>query len=200
MEATAIDLKEKPREAGKPEHKSEQKNPVKAYLQKERVVSENTDAARDLFNQSRYGKLLADGRVQLALTEAMYLLERGKITIAATRGKKGINPEQFMKKSTKTQKNFWVKYSVFKDIRDRGYIIKTALKFGADFRIYDRGVKPGEDHARWILYPVHEGDHLTWQEFSAKNRVAHSTKKRLLIGVVDDEGDVSYWECRWLRP
>ena len=201
MEATIVDLKEKTKEAGKSEQKDEpKKNPVKAYLQKERVVSENTDAARELYNQSRYGKLLADGRVQLALTEAMYLLERGKITIAAPRGEKEINPEQFLKKATKTQKNFWVKYSVFKDIRDRGYIIKTALKFGADFRIYDRGVKPGEDHARWILYPVHEGDTLTWHEFSAKNRVAHSTKKRLLIGVVDEEADVSYWEVRWMRP
>ena len=200
MEATAVDLKEKAKETGKSEQKSEPKTPVKAYLQKERVVSENTDAARELYNQSRYGKLLADGRVQLALTEAMYLLERGKITIAAARGKKGVSPEQFMKSSTKTQKNFWVKYSVFKDIRDRGYIIKTALKFGADFRIYDRGVKPGEDHARWILYPVHEGDTLTWHELSAKNRVAHSTKKRLLIGVVDEEADVSYWEVRWMRP
>lgn len=197
MEASMIDLKEKAKEPAKDEQKKAQ---VKAYLLKERAVTENTDAARELYNQSRYGKLLADGRVQMALTEAMYLLERGKITVAAARGSKAISPEQFMKKATKTQKNFFVKYSVFKDIRDRGYIIKTALKFGADFRIYDRGVKPGEDHARWILYPVHEGDHLTWQEFSAKNRVAHSTKKRLLIGVVDDEGDVSYWEVRWMRP
>ena len=47
---------------------------------------------------------------------------------------------------------------------------------------------------------MHEAEHLTWYEFAAKNRVAHSTKKRLLIAVVDDEGDVSYWECRWLRP
>ncbi|MBI2175916.1 tRNA-intron lyase [Candidatus Woesearchaeota archaeon] len=197
MEATAVDLKEKAKEPGKDEQK---RTPAKAYLLKERVVTENTDAARELYNQSRFGKLLDDGRVQLALTEAMYLLERGKITVSAARGKKAVSPEQFLKKATKEQKNFWVKYSVFKDIRDRGYIIKTALKFGADFRIYDRGVKPGEDHARWILYPVHEGDTLTWHEFSAKNRVAHSTKKRLLIGVVDEEADVSYWEVRWMRP
>lgn len=199
MEAAIPDLKEKPKEQ-KEDLSKKLKEQVKAYLLKERVVTENTDAARELYNQSRYGKLLADGRVQLALTEAMYLLERGKITVAAPRGKKGVSPEQFMKNAAKTQKNFWVKYSVFKDIRDRGYIIKTALKFGADFRIYDRGVKPGEDHARWILYPVHEGDTLTWHEFSAKNRVAHSTKKRLLIGVVDEEADVSYWEVRWMRP
>jgi tRNA-intron endonuclease, archaea type len=177
----------------------EDKKPAKAYLMTERVLTENSDAAREFFNQSRYGKLLADGRVQLSLTEAMYLLERGKIALLDGKNKP-ISTELFLKKASKTQKNFWVKYCVFKDIRDRGYIIKTALKFGADFRVYDRGVKPGEDHARWIIYPVHEGDHFTWHEFSAKNRVAHSTKKRLLIGVVDDEGDVSYWEVRWMKP
>ncbi|MBI3036306.1 tRNA-intron lyase [Candidatus Woesearchaeota archaeon] len=199
MEAVNLpDVKEK--EPSKEDHLKKSKEHVKAFLLRERVVTENTDAARELYNQSRYGKLLPDGRVQLALTEAMYLLERGKIAVAASRGKQEVSPEQFMKKASKTQQNFWVKYSVFKDIRDRGYIIKTALKFGADFRIYDRGVKPGEDHARWILYPVHEGDTLTWHEFSAKNRVAHSTKKRLLIGVVDEEADVSYWEVRWMRP
>ena len=194
----SVDLK--PKESGKEEQPKKEKVVVSTFLMSERVLTENTDAARELYNQSRYGKLLPDGRAQLSLTEAMYLLERGKISITPSKAKKSISAEQFLKLATKQQKNFWVKYSVFKDIRDRGYIIKTALKFGADFRVYDRGVKPGEDHARWIIYPVHEGDMMTWQEFSAKNRVAHSTKKRLLIGVVDDEGDVSYWECRWLRP
>ncbi|HLD97076.1 MAG TPA: tRNA-intron lyase [Candidatus Nanoarchaeia archaeon] len=194
------ELKEKPKEGSKEEQPKKEKVLISTFFMSERVLTENTDPARELYNQSRYGKLLPDGRVQLSLTEAMYLLERGKILVLPSRGKKIISPEQFTKLASKQQKNFFVKYSVFKDIRDRGYIIKTALKFGADFRVYDRGVKPGEDHARWIIYPVHEGNSLTWQEFSAKNRVAHSTKKRLLIGVVDDEGDVSYWECRWLRP
>ena len=85
-------------------------------------------------------------------------------------------------------------------MRNRGYIIKTALKFGADFRVYDRGVKPGEDHAKWIVYPVHESSTLTWYEFSAKNRVAHSTRKKLLVGCVDEESDVTYWEIAWKRP
>jgi tRNA-intron endonuclease len=61
-------------------------------------------------------------------------------------------------------------------------------------------VKPGEDHAKWVVFPVHETATMTWYEFSAKNRVAHSTKKRLLLGIVDDEQDVTYYEVRWLRP
>ena len=85
-------------------------------------------------------------------------------------------------------------------MRRRGYIVKTALKFGADFRVYDRGVKPGEDHAKWVVFPVSEGDGLTWFEFSAKNRVAHSTKKKLLMGIADAEGEITYYEVGWIRP
>ena len=172
---------------------------IKTTFAQERVLTENSNEARELYNQSKYGTLLEDGKVQLSLIEALYLLEKEKIEIYDKKNKK-LDSEDFLKKARKIGPNLWVRYCVFKDIRNRGYIIKTALKFGADFRIYDRGVKPGEDHARWVVYPVHEGSTLTWYEFAAKNRVAHSTKKRLLIAVVDDEADVSYWEARWLRP
>ena len=175
------------------------KEPVKAAFAKERVLTESSDNARELYNQSRYGNLLDDGRVQLSLIEAIYLIEKKRVVVYDSRNK-AIDFESFLKKSQKIEPNFWVRYCVYRDIRNRGYIIKTALKFGADFRIYDRGVKPGEDHARWVVFPVHEGSSLTWHEFSSKNRVAHSTKKRLLIGCVDNEGDVTYWEVRWLRP
>jgi len=171
---------------------------ITAHISDERVITEDSDAARELYDKSRYGKLV-DNKVQLSLIEALYLVEKDKLTVLDGKNRE-INVEAFMKRAKKKHPNFTVRYSVFKDIRDRGYIIKTALKFGADFRIYDRGVKPGEDHARWIVYPVHEAEHLTWYEFAAKNRVAHSTKKRLLIAVVDEEDSVSYWETRWLRP
>ncbi|MBI3033966.1 tRNA-intron lyase [Candidatus Woesearchaeota archaeon] len=175
------------------------KEVIRAFLSNENVVTENSDLARELFNQGRYGKITRDNCVQLSLIEAFYLMEKQRISVFDKRGKE-IQAESYLRKSTRLEPDFSIRYAVFRDIRDRGYIIKTALKFGADFRIYDRGVKPGEDHARWIVYPVHEARHMTWYEFAAKNRVAHSTKKRLLIAVVDDEGDVSYWECRWLRP
>jgi len=179
--------------------KEQKAEPIKAEFAEEKVLTEVSDASRELYNQSRYGTLLDNGKVQLSLIEAFYLMEKGTIEIYRSKKKK-LDPESFLKKAKKLVPNFWIRYTVFKDIRNRGYIIKTALKFGADFRVYDRGVKPGEDHAKWIVYPVYEGSTLTWYEFAAKNRVAHSTKKRLLLGVVDDENDVSYWECRWLRP
>jgi len=175
------------------------KEKIRTVFANERVLADASDETRELYNQSRYGTLLDNGKIQLSLLEGLYLLEKNKIEISDSRSKP-LDFESFLKRATKLEPNFWIRYCVFKDMRNRGYIIKTALKFGADFRVYDRGVKPGEDHARWIIYPVHEGATLTWYEFAAKNRVAHSTKKRLMMGIVDDEGDVTYYEIKWLKP
>ncbi len=151
-----------------------------------------------MFHKSGFGSRLDNGQIQLSLLEALYLIEKEKIVVKDVRKK--LTYERFVKLATELEPKFWIRYCVYKDIRDRGYICKTALKFGADFRVYERGVRPGEDHAKWVLYPVHESEQLTWYEFAAKNRVAHSTKKKLVIGIVDDEGDVTYYECKWLRP
>tara|TARA_Y100000310_G_scaffold293276_1_gene322752 strand:+ start:88 stop:738 length:651 start_codon:yes stop_codon:yes gene_type:complete len=175
------------------------KKAVNAILAGEKVITESSDEAREFYNQSRFGTLAEDGKVELSLLEGLYLMERSRLVVKSESGRK-VSFESYVKKARKVEPNFWIRYSVFKDMRNRGYIIKTALKFGADFRVYDRGIKPGEDHAKWVVFPVHEGSTLTWHEFSAKNRVAHSTKKRLLLGIVDDEGDVTYYETRWMRP
>jgi len=175
------------------------KNLVKSHFAKENVLTENSDEARDLYAKSVYGAITEDGSVQLSLVEGLYLMEKGKIEVLDGRNKP-IPFEKYVKRAKRTEPSFWIRYVTFKNLRNRGYIVKTALKFGADFRVYDRGVKPGEDHAKWVVFPVHEASVLTWNEYAAKNRVAHSTKKRLLLAVVDDEGDVSYWESRWIRP
>ncbi len=182
------------------EHSSSQgllgKKPVKAVLAGENVFS-NTTEAMNLYGISRFGELV-EGKVHYSLSEALYLVEKKKMNLYV-KGKK-LGFEKFFEKAKDIDKKIQTKYFVFRDMRNRGYIVKTALKFGAEFRVYEKGIFPGQDHARWVLYPVHESLSLTWHEFAAKNRVAHSTKKNLLIGIVDDEGDVTYYEIRWIRP
>jgi len=187
-----VKLEEKSKEIK--EFKTEEK--IKANFTRESVYSED-QPSKNLYDQSRFGEL-KESKVSYSLVEALYLVEKKKMEVLD--GKKVLTYDSFLQKARKIQPNIWIKYSVFRDLRSRGYIVKTALKFGADFRVYERGIKPGEDHAKWIVYPVHEGETLTWTEWAAKNRVAHSTRKRLLMAVVDEEGDVSYWEARWVRP
>lgn len=175
------------------------KEPVAGIFTQENVITEDSDNARELYNTSVFGAVNKSKKIELSFVEALYLLEKQKLIVYDGR-KHAITAEEFIRKAQRKDKNFWTRYVVFRDLRERGYVVKTALKFGADFRVYDRGIKPGEDHAKWVVFPVHESSMLTWREFSAKNRVAHSTKKRLLLAVVDEEGDVSYWESRWVRP
>lgn len=172
--------------------------PIKALLARERAIAENTQDANLLYDQGRFGEPI-EGKYQYSLVEALFLLEKKKMVVVDENEKK-VDFDTFIKKARECEPNFWIRYCAYKDMRSRGYIVKTALKFGADFRVYDRGIKPGEDHAKWILYPIHEGEVMTLYEFSAKNRVAHSTRKRLLLAVVDDEGDCTFYEIKWTRP
>ena len=183
--------------AGKAESKKEEKPAkIKVVFTGENLFSNKKDAF-SLYEKSRFGEA-KEGKIIYSLFEALYLLERGKIDISE--GRKKLNFEKFIERLKELDKRIQTKYAVFKDMRDRGYIVKTALKFGAEFRVYDKGKHPGEEHAKWILYPVRESDMLTWHEFAAKNRVAHSTKKNLLIGIVDEENDCTYYEIRWVKP
>ena len=175
------------------------KNVLSGVIIGDNVHIEKSDEALELFNKSRFGSLDQSKNLQLSFFEALYLIKKNSLIVYDGR-KKPYDVDRFIKKASQKDKSFWVRYCVFSDLRTRGYIVKTALKFGADFRVYDRGIKPGDDHAKWVVYPVHESTTLTWHDFSAKNRVAHSTKKRLMVGVVDDESDVTYYEIAWKRP
>jgi tRNA-intron endonuclease len=171
---------------------------IKGIFVRDNVSVENKGLARQMYSKSRFGEV-KQGKIQYSLVEGAYLLEKKKMNVVDYRGAK-LNFDAFLRRVRRIQSNFWIRYCVFRDLRDRGYIVKTALKFGADFRVYSRGKKPGEEHAKWIVFPVHETETFSWYEFSAKNRVAHSTRKKLLLGVVDEENDVSYWECGWIKP
>jgi len=169
---------------------------IKATLVSGRISS-NSAEAKNLFAASRFGERIGE-KIFYSLSEALYLIQEGKMEIMDSRGKILIQKE-ILKKFERIDRNFKTKYLVFRDLRKKGYIVKSALKFGAEFRVYDKGVRVGKGHSKWICFPVSESKQMTWQEFSAKNRVAHSTKKNLLIAIVDDEGDVSYYEVRWMR-
>jgi tRNA-intron endonuclease len=169
---------------------------IKAYITGEIISSVDADAF-SLYKKSHFGEPKSN-KVNYSLTEAMFLLEGEKIEIFS--GKKKLSQKEFLEKCRKIDKKIQIKYLVFKDLRERGYVVKTALKFGADFRVYDKGSAPGEQHAKWIVFAEHESNRMTWHEFSAKNRVAHSTKKNLLLAIADEEGDISYYEVKWIKP
>ena len=169
---------------------------IKSFIVGE-IISSNDSEAFSLHEKSHFGEP-RDEKIQYSLSEVLFLLEKGKMELFSRRKK--ISKKDFLEKCCKIDRKIQIKYPVFKDLRERGYVVKTALKFGADFRVYEKGSKPGEKHAKWIVFAEHESNRMTWHEFSAKNRVAHSTKKNLLLAIIDEEGDISYYEVKWIKP
>lgn len=169
---------------------------IQAYLIG-KTISSNSKTAYQLSKKSGFGEKVGE-KIQYMPSEAFYLLEKEQLEIISK--EKKLFKEEVIKSLQKLDKKFEDKYIIFKDLRKKGYIVKTALKFGAEFRVYEKGRKPSEDHAKWLVITDKESNKINWHEFSAKNRVAHSTKKRLLIGLIDEEGKVIYYEVKWVKP
>lgn len=129
----------------------------------------------------------------LSAYEALYLVEKGKGKIM--RGDKELGASDIYK-----EKGFSLpEYLVYKDLRLKGYNIKSGLKYGYPFRVYEKGVKAGEDHAQWLVEVFEETKSLKIRDVAGKNRVAHSTNKKMLFAIVDSENSITYIENSWKR-
>jgi tRNA-intron endonuclease len=144
----------------------------------------NKKSAFDLVSKSFFGEL-KDGKIIYSPYEALYLVEKGR---AELEDKKAL---------VKIMKKKEIQYLAFKDLRNKGYILKEGLKFGSDFRVYDKGKNPKQQHAHYLLYAISSKDKLNIKDVSAKTRVAHSTNKILLLAIVDSEQDITYMEVCW---
>ena len=169
---------------------------ITAHITSEKIHSTSSEAF-SLYEKSRFGEKVRD-IIEYSWVEALFLKNKKQLELNSKN--KILTFEEAIQKARKQDKRIETKLSLFEDLRNKGYVVKTALKFGADFRIYRKNTQPGQDHALWLAYAVRESEPHTWHDFAAKNRVAHSTKKKLLIGIVDDENDVLYYEISWLKP
>ena len=151
----------------------------------------------DEIEQRSYGKRIED-RLELAFVEAIYLLERKKIVVK--KGKTKMAFKALLEHGLKFDKRLHEKYTVYRDLRGRGLVVKTGFKFGCDFRVYKRGVlvkrgpKAPTEHTRWIVYCVPEDYTCSFQELSRAVRLAHSIRATMLWAIVDNENDITYYE------
>jgi tRNA-intron endonuclease len=174
--------------------------PVEAYLYREKVMVWDEAQANQLYQRGMFGKPLSGGKLQLAPVEALYLLDGDKIRVIDQETGKPLGFDELSARLAKRDPELMLKYAVYADLRSRGYIVKTGLKFGAHFRVYDRGEKPGETHSKYIVHAIPEGCKFTPAELARAVRLAHSVRKSMLFAVVDDEGDVTYYSLTHERP
>lgn len=148
-----------------------------------------------IHEKSHYGNMTKDG-LELSLIEALYLMEKGKLEINIDSD--DVTIEKLIK-LIREQGSF-TNYIVFKDLRNRGYIVKTGFKYGSEFRLYERGKSPGDGHSNYLVKVASENSKFMMSDLSSYVRVAHGVNKKLLFAVVDDENDITYYNVEWTRP
>ena len=128
-------------------------------LLENRVILRYPDAA-PLFDDSNYGNPVPEDnplRLELDLFEAIYLVEKGRLNVVSVQGDKKVSHRTLalIDYGTRTQDGFLPKLTVYRDLRDRGYVVRTGFIYGAGFRVYERGVKMKRG-------PKEEGEHTAY--------------------------------------
>jgi tRNA-intron endonuclease len=179
--------------------KMEEKKSVKKTLEIATLLENKLVIKKDFDSllERGFGKKV-DKRLELSMVEGLYLLEKEKIRVK--KDKKEMKFEKLMEYGLERDRRLHEKYIVYRDLRDRGLLVKTGFKFGCDFRVYQRGVKvkrgpksPSE-HTKWIVFTVPEDYTCSFQELSRAVRLAHSIRAKMLWAIVDNENDVTYYQ------
>jgi tRNA-intron endonuclease len=135
----------------------------------------------------------------LDMHEALYLVEKKKISLKDRDGKK-VSKKKLVSYASRREKNFYNKFVVYRNLRDRGFCTKTGFKFGFDFRVYPRGKKPGQAHTQWVVHVASQNERFSMSELSRMVRLSGNIRTQMLIAVVDSENDINYYRVERITP
>lgn len=158
-------------------------------------IEEGSKRPIALHEKSLFGKIEADS-LNLSLIEACYLLEKGRLDIYED----GVECSIGYIIDLLKEQGIFGKYVVYRDLKDRGFVIKTGFKYGSEFRLYNRGGGPGQGHSDYLVKIVFENYEINTLDFSSYVRVSHGVNKKLLLAIVDDDFDITYYNVEWTRP
>ena len=155
--------------------------------------------ATEIYENGYFGHWGVDDFLYLAPEEIMLLLDRGRIEVKSTQTDQKISPKDLVSHFTTNNRNFWSRYLVYKDLRNRGYVASIGTRITAPFRIYSRGGKPGESVSKTVIYPIPEGEDIDLDLLDQIVKQAKIDRKKLLLSVVDRLGDVTYYQASQLE-
>jgi len=124
--------------------------------------------------------------------EALFLLGKGIIEVKNKKTGGKINFQTLLQRFQSIDKNAWVRYLIYRDLRSRGYVAREGFGLGIDFRVYERG-EYGKETAKYLIFGIQEGQPVSIEELARSLRYVQSLKKRLVLAVINRRGEVVYY-------
>lgn len=156
-------------------------------LVKDRVLLSDEKEANSLYNKGAFGVPQSGGALLLDLVEALYLVEHNRLKV------EGYDAGDLLCFASTLERDFEIRYVVYRDLRNRTFTVKPSNL--TDFNIYARGAIPGRAASTHLVRAASERGTLDGAALLAEVDRARKHQKTLLVALVDEEGDLTYFEA-----
>lgn len=160
---------------------------------------EVTDPAEagTVYGRGYFGTLGESG-LTLDRFESVYLAEMSRLAVAETSGR-AVPWEELFRRAVRAEPGFSVRYLVYRDLRQRGYVARASPP-PVSFAVLPRGGVLHKTPARFWVQPYSERAAFDLAELFALAERAQGAKKTLLLALVDEESDLTYYKVRRPTP
>jgi len=138
-----------------------------------------------------------NGNLMLTFYEALFLLSKEIIEIKDEKTGQEVSFQNLLQWFQSIDKNAWVKYLVYRDLKSRGYVAREGFGLGIDFRVYDRG-EYGKEIAKHLIFVIQEGQPVSVKELVHALKNVQNLKKKLILAVINRRGEIVYYSLSQL--
>ena len=157
---------------------------LEAYLSKGEVFLREPGKLMDL-REKAFGTLTGE-KISLNPYETFYLVEKKRINVLDEKTKQTRSLQQLVTKLSVGKPTIWTKYLVYRDLRDRGYLVREG-EAGYDFESFGKGAM------RRLVSIVFEGGESTLEKLARLSAKANKDGKDLVLAVIDRRTDIVYY-------
>jgi tRNA-intron endonuclease len=163
---------------------------VKASLKGNCVLVSEKEGIEGLSTRG-YG-VLENENLLLTFFEALFLVSKEILEVSDQKTGKSVGFQDILERFQSADKDAWVKYLVYRDLRSRGYVVREGFGLGIDFRVYERG-EYGREIATYLIFVIQEGQPILIEELARALNYVLNLKKNLVLAVINRRGEVVYY-------
>jgi tRNA-intron endonuclease len=180
------------KDKGKVQNRSE--NRIKGLVVEKGVKISDKNNVAELSSRG-YGTK-QDEELLLAFYEALYLMDKGFLEVEDEKGNE-IDFRNLLQHYESQDENAWAKYLTYRDLRNRGYVVREGFGLGVDFRVYEKG-EYGKDTAKYLILSIQEGKPVSLEDLASILKNCQSLKKELILAVMNRRGETVYYSVSQL--
>ncbi|MBY8981691.1 MAG: tRNA-intron lyase [Candidatus Lokiarchaeota archaeon] len=164
---------------------------IEGIIEQDKVLVNSSEGIEEFYNNSYIGNLKEsnDSNQVLILDpmEVLLLCERRRILLWEDndKSKPQYGFEELLTYFSQFDNKLWQKYTIYMDLRRRGYVVRSGYGEGIEFLVFKRGADFNEEAAKFLIYPVFEGNPIELRDLDKISRVALSSRKDLIVATVD---------------